>query len=36
MNHPMELEAKLAEGEARAKVIAQDVLGRVRRKLGFE
>ena len=35
MSHPAELEAKLAEGEARAKVIAQDVLGRVRRKLGF-
>lgn len=35
MNHPADLEAKLAEGEARAKVIAQDVLGRVRRKLGF-
>lgn len=35
MNHPEELEAKLAEGEAKAKVMAADMLGRIRSKLGF-
>lgn len=35
MSHPHELEAKLAEGEARARVIAKDILHKVREKLGF-
>ena len=35
MAHPDELENKLAEGEQRARVIAGDVLIRVRKKLGF-
>ncbi|MGY6742371.1 MAG: tryptophan--tRNA ligase [Cecembia sp.] len=35
MSHPEELEAKLAAGEARARVIAKDILHQVREKLGF-
>jgi len=35
MSHPNELEAKLAEGEARAGVIAKNILQKVREKLGF-
>jgi tryptophanyl-tRNA synthetase len=35
MTHPDELERKLEAGEARARVIALEVLDRVRVKLGF-
>ncbi len=35
MTHPDELDQKLEEGEARARVIARGVLERVRGKLGF-
>lgn len=35
MSHPHELEAKLGEGEAKARVIAKDILHKVREKLGF-
>lgn len=35
MNHPDELETRLSEGEAKAKVIARGYLNRVREKLGF-
>ncbi|RZS97469.1 tryptophan--tRNA ligase [Cecembia calidifontis] len=35
MSHPYELEARLAEGEAKARVIAKDILHKVREKLGF-
>jgi tryptophanyl-tRNA synthetase len=35
MTHNDELEAKLQEGEAKARVIATEVLGRVRETLGF-
>jgi tryptophanyl-tRNA synthetase len=35
MNHPSELEARLSEGEAKAKVIARGYLNKVREKLGF-
>ncbi len=35
MNNPEELERKLEQGEAKARVIAHDVLARVRKKLGF-
>ena len=35
MNHPDELEANLVEGEERARKIAQEVLSKVREKLGF-
>ena len=36
MEHPDELNKKLEEGEGRARIIAREVLGRVRSKLGFE
>ena len=35
MSNPAEINRRLEEGEARARVIARDVLGRVRKKLGF-
>jgi tryptophanyl-tRNA synthetase len=35
MSNPEELDKKLEQGEARARVIAHEVLGRVRKKLGF-
>ncbi|GAB3666057.1 tryptophan--tRNA ligase [Echinicola sediminis] len=35
MNNPEELEAKLAEGEAKAKKIAQATLNKIRKKLGY-
>lgn len=35
MNHPEELEAKLAAGEAKAKSIANEMLNKIREKLGF-
>lgn len=35
MSHPEELEARLAEGEAKAKETAQLILDKVRKKLGF-
>ena len=35
MANPAEINRRLGEGEARARVIARDVLGRVRKKLGF-
>jgi len=35
MNNVPELEKKLEQGEAKARVIAMDVLGRVRKKLGY-
>ena len=35
MSHPDELEAKLAEGEAKARIIAKEILHKVREKLGF-
>ena len=35
MENTDELDAKLKEGEKRASIIAQEVLGRVRSKLGF-
>jgi len=35
MNNPKELEAKLAEGEAKARIISKDILRKVREKLGF-
>jgi tryptophanyl-tRNA synthetase len=35
MGNPEELDKKLEIGEAKARVIALDVLGRVRKKLGF-
>jgi tryptophanyl-tRNA synthetase len=35
MSNPEELEKKLEQGEAKARVIAYDVLARVRKKLGF-
>jgi tryptophanyl-tRNA synthetase len=35
MNNPQELEKKLEQGEEKARVIAHDVLNRVRKKLGF-
>ena len=35
MTHPSELEARLSEGEAKAKVIARSYLNKVREKLGF-
>ncbi|GAA0879694.1 tryptophan--tRNA ligase [Algoriphagus jejuensis] len=35
MNNPEEIEKRLAEGEKKAKVVAMDVLNRVRTKLGF-
>ncbi len=34
-NNPEELEKKLQQGETKARVIAREVLGRVRSKLGF-
>jgi tryptophanyl-tRNA synthetase len=34
-SNPEELEKKLQQGEAKARAIAHDVLGRVRKKLGF-
>ena len=35
MSHPDELEKKLLQGEERARVVAQNVIRRVRKKLGF-
>jgi tryptophanyl-tRNA synthetase len=35
MNNPVELEKKLEQGEAKARIIARDVLNRVRQKLGY-
>lgn len=35
MSNPAALEEKLVQGEAKARVIAREVLGRVRKKLGF-
>jgi tryptophanyl-tRNA synthetase len=35
MSHPAELEAKLQEGEERARIIARGLLKRVREKLGY-
>ena len=35
MNNTKELEAKLAEGEAKARIISKDILNKVREKLGF-
>lgn len=35
MNEPEQLEAKLIEGEAKAKLIAKDLLAKIRIKLGF-
>lgn len=35
MSHPEEIEKKLAEGEEKAKAIAEQMLQRVRKKLGF-
>ncbi len=36
MSNPEELEKKLAQGEEKAKMIAREVLARVRKKLGYE
>jgi tryptophanyl-tRNA synthetase len=36
MSNPAELDRKLEQGEAKARVIAHEVLHRVRKKLGFE
>ena len=35
MGNPEALDKKLEQGEAKARVIAQEILGRVRQKLGF-
>lgn len=35
MSNPSALEAKLEQGEAKARIIARDVIERVRKKLGF-
>ncbi|GAB2629924.1 tryptophan--tRNA ligase [Belliella aquatica] len=35
MTHPEELELKLSEGEAKARVVAREMLNRIREKLGF-
>jgi tryptophanyl-tRNA synthetase len=35
MGNPTELDKKLEQGEAKARVIAREVLDRVRKKLGF-
>jgi tryptophanyl-tRNA synthetase len=35
MSNPAELDKKLEQGEAKARIIAHEVLGRVRKKLGF-
>jgi tryptophanyl-tRNA synthetase len=35
MHNPEELEKKLEQGEAKARIVAQDVLNRVRKKIGF-
>ena len=35
MSNPDALEAKLEQGEAKARIIARDVIGRVRKKLGY-
>lgn len=35
MEHPTELDARLAEGAAKARIIARETLGRVKEKLGF-
>jgi tryptophanyl-tRNA synthetase len=35
MENPVEIDRKLEQGEAKARVIALEVLGRVREKLGF-
>lgn len=36
MSNPVELDRKLEQGEAKARIIAHEVLHRVRKKLGFE
>lgn len=36
MNHPEEIEMKLAAGEEKAKAIGAELLDRVRVKLGFK
>jgi tryptophanyl-tRNA synthetase len=35
MNHPEELELKLSEGEAKARIVAKEMLNQIREKLGF-
>jgi tryptophanyl-tRNA synthetase len=35
MNNPDEIERRLAAGEEKAKLVAYELLDRVRRKLGF-
>jgi len=35
MSNPKELEQKLIQGEKKARVVAQEVLNRARKKLGF-
>lgn len=35
MSNPKELETKLAEGEAKARIVAKEILQQVREKLGF-
>ncbi|MFD2201156.1 tryptophan--tRNA ligase [Shivajiella indica] len=36
MANPAELETKLSEGEAKARIVASDILQKVRKKLGFD
>lgn len=36
MNNPDELEKKLEQGEDKARIVAQEVLSRVRKKLGYQ
>jgi tryptophanyl-tRNA synthetase len=36
MSNPAELDARLRKGEEKARIIAREVLGRVRQRLGFE
>ena len=36
MSHPEELEKKLLQGEGRARVVAHEVIEKVRKKLGFD
>ena len=35
MNHLEKIDAALAKGAAKAKLVADDVLGRVREKVGY-
>jgi tryptophanyl-tRNA synthetase len=35
MNNPSELDQRLQEGEAKARIVANEVLNRVRKKLGY-